>query len=121
MTCAACHTRQITVAGVAYHIDGGPAIADFQRHLSDLDSAGNRLTGPDLGPAPNFLIACDINTADAPVRYRFLRNAPRQDRTRWPGFADNGNDILGLSPNLGEVGGGRSTTPGHRPCLQRAA
>ena len=27
MTCAACHTRQIEVDGVAYRIDGGPAIS----------------------------------------------------------------------------------------------
>src|SRR6266852_1216757 len=27
MTCAACHTRQIEVAGTSYRIDGGPAIA----------------------------------------------------------------------------------------------
>src|ERR1700722_11712807 len=35
MTCAACHTRQITVAGKTYRIDGGPAIVDFQSLLRD--------------------------------------------------------------------------------------
>ena len=39
MTCAACHTRQISVAGKAYRIDGGPALADFQSLLADLDAA----------------------------------------------------------------------------------
>ena len=39
MTCAACHTRQIEVDGVAYRIDGGPAIVDFQSFLADLDTA----------------------------------------------------------------------------------
>ena len=41
MTCAACHTRQIEVAGTFYRIDGGPAIVDFQSFLTDLDTAVN--------------------------------------------------------------------------------
>ena len=44
-TCSGCHTRQITVAGQPYRIDGGPAITDFQALLSDLDSAVTRLLG----------------------------------------------------------------------------
>jgi hypothetical protein len=73
-----------------------------------LDAVGmifNRLTGLDLGPPPSFLIADNIKVADAPVRYPFLWNAPIQDKTQWPGFADNGNDVLALSRNLGEVFG----------------
>ena len=65
----------------------------------------NRLTGLDIGPLPTRVIADNIQPADAPVRYPFLWNAPAQDKTQWPGFADNGNDILGLSRNLGEVYG----------------
>jgi hypothetical protein len=172
MTCAACHTRQISVEGEEYRIDGGPAIVDFQSFLADLNAAVgrvlgdaatfqtfaravlgvgapnpgdmaalreevqawylryhtlitralpkapwgpsrldavgmifNRLTGLDLGPPPSFLIPDNIQRADAPVRYPFLWNAPKQDKTQWPGFADNGNDILGLARNLGEVYG----------------
>jgi mono/diheme cytochrome c family protein len=172
MTCAACHTRQITAEGKTYRIDGGPAIVDFQSFLADLDTAVgqvlsndahfnpfavavlgsatpdaddvatlrenvdlwylrfhtivtralptpgwgparldavgmifNRLTGLDLGPPPSFLIADNIKKADAPVRYPFLWNAAIQDKTQWPGFADNGSDILGLARNLGEVYG----------------
>jgi RoxA-like, cytochrome c-like len=171
MTCAACHTRQITVEGKSYRIDGGPAIVDFQSFLADLDAAVgrvlasdaafnsfaaavlppnadnedigilrrevdawylryhtlitralptpawgparldavgmifNRLTGLDIGPPPSHIIADNIKRADAPVRYPFLWNAPIQDQTQWPGFADNGNDILGLARNLGEVFG----------------
>jgi mono/diheme cytochrome c family protein len=73
-----------------------------------LDAVGmifNRLTGLDLGPPPSYLIADNIKTADAPVRYPFLWNAPKQDQTQWPGFSDNGSDILGLARNLGEVFG----------------
>jgi hypothetical protein len=73
-----------------------------------LDAVGmifNRLTGLDLGPPPSFIIADNIKRADAPVRYPFLWNAAIQDKTQWPGFADNGNDILGLARNLGEVFG----------------
>jgi hypothetical protein len=172
MTCSACHTRQITVEGKDYRIDGGPAIVDFQKFLADLDAAVgqivgndssfqtfaqavlasptpqssdvaalkenvkawylryhtlmmkalpktswgpgrldavgmifNRLTGLDLGPPPTFIIADNIQTADAPVRYPFLWNAAKQDQTQWPGFANNGTDILGLARNLGEVYG----------------
>ena len=65
----------------------------------------NRVAGLDIGPPPDFLIAANIQKASAPVRYPFLWNAYRQDQTQWPGFADNGNDILGLSRNLGEVYG----------------
>ena len=39
MTCAACHTRQISSGGIQYRIDGGPAIVDFQSFLADLDTA----------------------------------------------------------------------------------
>lgn len=169
MTCSACHTRQIEVAGVAYRADGGPAIADFQGFLADLDQAVqtvrqkpaafkafadavlgpaappadrkklrtelsawhlpyhtlieralptpawgpsrldavsmifNRLTGLDIGPPPTYLIPGNIQRADAPVRYPFLWNAAIQDKTQWPGFADNGSSILALGRNVGEV------------------
>lgn len=172
MTCAACHTRQITVGTQDYRIDGGPALVDFQALLADLTAAVgralgtdasfttfatavlgsgaspaevaalrqsvqlwytrestmtdralpkdvpwglgrldavsmifNRVTGLDLGPAPSYLIADNVRVADAPVRYPFLWNAAIQDKTQWPGFADNGSDILGLARNLGEVYG----------------
>ncbi|HEY1475617.1 MAG TPA: di-heme-cytochrome C peroxidase [Pseudolabrys sp.] len=73
-----------------------------------LDAVGmifNRLTGLDLGPPPSFLIADNIKRADAPVRYPFIWNAPVQDKTQWPGFAENGSDVLALARNLGEVFG----------------
>ncbi len=48
ITCAACHTRQIEVGGERYRIDGGPALADFQKFLSDLDkSMGRTLANKD--------------------------------------------------------------------------
>ncbi len=60
-TCAACHTRQISVDGKEYRIDGGPAIVDFQSFVADLDAAVGRVLGDDatfqtfaravLGPA----------------------------------------------------------------------
>jgi len=172
MTCSACHTRQIIAEGKTYRIDGGPAIADFQSLLTDLDAAlgrvtandaafetfavavlhsaspapddvaslrsdvgawfqryhtlmmdalptppwgparldavgmiFDRLTGLDLGPPPSYLIEENILKADAPVRYPFIWNAPVQDMTQWPTFAENGNDVLALARNLGEVFG----------------
>lgn len=172
LTCAACHTRDISVSGELYRVDGGPAIVDFEALLLDLDSAiaavlandenfltfaqsvlgssspdpdkivglksevsdwflrfdtlvkralahsfggpgrvdaiamiYNRLSGLDIGSSPDRIIASNIQLADAPVRYPFLWNAAIQDRTQWTGFAANGNDILGLARNLGEVYG----------------
>ncbi|HEX8166602.1 MAG TPA: di-heme-cytochrome C peroxidase [Beijerinckiaceae bacterium] len=174
MNCAACHTRQITVDGKPYRIDGGPTFADFQTFLTDLDVAVgsvlkdeaafqvfaanvftpapagpddiatlkedveawykryhtlmelalpkppaqawgparldavgmifNRLTGLDIGkPEDLFMIPDNIKVADAPTRYPFLWNVSKQDKTQWPGFADNGDDILALARNLGQV------------------
>jgi hypothetical protein len=64
MTCSACHTRQIEVEGKAYRIDGGPAIAEFQTFVADLDAAvGEVLNNPQkfalfaneiLGPSPSW-------------------------------------------------------------------
>jgi len=66
----------------------------------------NRLAGLDIGPeSDDYLIEENIAVADAPTRYPFLWNAARQDYTQWPGFAENGNDLLGLARNLGEVYG----------------
>ena len=65
----------------------------------------NRLTAMDLGPPPSYMIDGNVQPAIAPVRYPFLWNAPRQDRTQWPGFAQNGNDLLALTRNLGQVYG----------------
>ena len=90
------------------HADQPKALPTHQWGPARLDAVGmifNRLTGLDLGPPPSYLIADNIKVADAPVRYPFLWNAPIQDKTQWPGFADNGNDILALSRNLGEVFG----------------
>lgn len=65
----------------------------------------NRLVGMDIGPPPSFLIPENIALADAPVRYPFLWNAPMQDRTQWPGFSKNGDDLFAMARNLGQVYG----------------
>ena len=39
MTCASCHTRDLEVDGKTYRLDGGPAFADFQNFLSELDTS----------------------------------------------------------------------------------
>lgn len=73
-----------------------------------LDAVGmifNRLTGLDIGTTPDHIIADNIHLADAPVRFPFLWNASIQDKTQWPGFSDNGNSLLALARNFGEVVG----------------
>jgi len=39
LNCSACHTRQISVAGQEYRIDGGPALVDAQSMFADFDKA----------------------------------------------------------------------------------
>ena len=39
MTCSACHSRQISVDGSDYRIDGGPALINLQAFLEDLDAS----------------------------------------------------------------------------------
>jgi hypothetical protein len=73
-----------------------------------IDAVGmilNRVGALDVGPPPSYLIKENIEVADAPVRPPFLWNAGKQDKTQWPGFADNGDWLLGLARNLGEVYG----------------
>lgn len=65
----------------------------------------NRVAGLDIGTTHSRIIENNITWADAPVRYPFLWNAAIQDFTQWPGFAENGDDILGLARNVGEVYG----------------
>jgi hypothetical protein len=65
-----------------------------------LDAFGmifNRIAARDLGIRDNYKIA------DAPVRYPFLWNASRQDRTQWNGSVRNGLYIQALGRNAGEV------------------
>jgi mono/diheme cytochrome c family protein len=65
-----------------------------------LDAFGmifNRIAARDLGVPDNYKVA------DAPVRYPFLWNASRQDRTQWNGGVQNGFYIQALGRNTGEV------------------
>ncbi len=66
----------------------------------------NRLTGLDIAPdGRDGMIPENIYPAHAPVRYPFLWGSAKQDLTQWPGFAPNGDRILGLVRNVGEVYG----------------
>lgn len=47
INCAACHTRQIDVAGTSYRIDGGPAFTDLQNFFGDLNKAVARVLSDD--------------------------------------------------------------------------
>jgi hypothetical protein len=65
-----------------------------------LDAFGmifNRIAARDLGIRDNYKVA------DAPVRYPFVWNASRQDRTQWNGGVQNGLYIQALGRNTGEV------------------
>ena len=73
-----------------------------------IDAVGmilNRVSGLDIGDPPSHIIKTNFVMADAPVRPPFLWNAWRQDQTQWPGFAQNGDRILALSRNVGQVFG----------------
>jgi processive rubber oxygenase RoxA-like protein len=89
-----------------YHAIMSKALPASGWGLGRLDAVGmifNRVSGLDIGQPPTFLIPDNIRVADAPARYPFIWNAPKQDQTQWPGFADNGSDTLGLARNVGEV------------------
>lgn len=47
MTCAACHTRQISYGNLQFRLDGGPALSDFQGLLTDLVDAVGRVANDD--------------------------------------------------------------------------
>lgn len=98
--------RDVDAWYLRYHTIMDRALPQPAWGLGRLDAVGmifNRVTGLDVGPEPSFVIAENIRRADAPARYPFLWNATRQDKTQWPGFADNGSDVLGLARNVGEV------------------
>ncbi len=88
-----------------------------------LDAFGmifNRVTGLDLG------LPANLAKADAPVRYPFIWDAPRQDRTQWTGAAPNGTYLRAMARNTGEVFGvfGRFTPevlPAHLVAYRNSA
>jgi cytochrome c553 len=94
------HLREHTLATRAFP-PGGWGLG----RLDAVSMIYNRLVGMDIGPGPHFLIPENIALADAPVRYPFLWNAPKQDRTQWPGFSKNGDDLFAMARNLGQVYG----------------
>jgi hypothetical protein len=69
------------------------------RRLDAFGMIFNRVAGLDLG------LMANVQKADAPVRYPFLWNASRQDRTQWTGAAQNGLFLQALARNTGEVFG----------------
>ena len=101
--------KEVAVWSKRYHTLIDRSLPDPSWAPARLDAVSmifNRLAGLDIGaPEDDYLIPDNIAVADAPARYPFLWNAARQDFTQWPGFAANGNDLLGLSRNLGEVYG----------------
>lgn len=94
------HDRQSTLFSRAL-----PAQGWGVGRLDAVSMIFNRVSGLDIGPAADGIIAGNIQPADAPVRYPFIWDAPKQDKTQWPGFAENGDVILGMARNLGEVYG----------------
>ena len=53
MTCAACHTRELTHDDKTFRLDGGPALADFQEFLAELDRSVDRVLS-DAGNLDDF-------------------------------------------------------------------
>jgi processive rubber oxygenase RoxA-like protein len=78
MTCAACHTRQITVKDNVYRIDGGPAFADYQGFVLGLDDAVRQVLATDAA-FDAFAVAV-LNT---PKPDPGVRNKLKTDVTKW--------------------------------------
>jgi hypothetical protein len=79
MNCAACHTRQISVAGQEYRVDGGPALVDAQSMFADFDKAFASVLATDASfqtfaqevqPSPT---STDVAQLKAEVKAWFLR------------------------------------------------
>jgi len=99
--------RQVEAWYTPFHTLVTKALAVPSWGLSRLDAVSmifNRLTGLDLGTEDNnYLIPENIEPAFAPVRYPFLWNAGRQDKTQWPGFTSQTSPLGPLGRNIGEV------------------
>ena len=90
ITCSACHTRQIEVNGTQYRVDGGPALADFQRFLADLDQsiektlvdpvkfrdAAIRIRGADVKPAEIAGLKARVMDWYIPYHEQMTRSLP---------------------------------------------
>jgi hypothetical protein len=72
MNCAACHTRQIDVAGTSYRIDGGPAITELQTFQTDLDAAVNTVLSNDTA-FDDFAVAV-LGASPAPTAKQKLHD-----------------------------------------------
>jgi mono/diheme cytochrome c family protein len=100
--------KQVEAWHLPYHTIMAGALPKEPWGIARLDAVGmifNRIIGLDIGPPPTYMIPENIKVAKAPTRYPFLWNAPRQDRTQWSGFLNNGNDTLSVPRNLGQVYG----------------
>ncbi len=72
LTCAACHTGQVTVRGKPLRIDGAPATFDFDRFAADLDAAV-QATARD--PARLTRLASKVGTTPDALRPLFAQYA----------------------------------------------
>ncbi|WP_448188583.1 di-heme-cytochrome C peroxidase [Azospirillum sp. sgz301742] len=101
--------QQVLEWAIPFHTLMSKALSGTPWGLSRLDAVSmifNRLTGLDLGdPKNNYLIPSNIQPAVAPVRYPFLWNAGKQDKTQWPGFTNQSSALAPLGRNIGEVFG----------------
>jgi hypothetical protein len=74
--------------------------------LGRIDAVGiifNRISGTEVGPPPDLLIPENMRIAEAPVRFPFLWNSPKQYLTDWAGFVLNGISIFAMSRNTGQA------------------
>ena len=67
MTCASCHTRDLEVGGKTYRLDGGPAFANFQTFLSELDTSVDRVLSDEgaFDTFSNAVLGANRTDADA--------------------------------------------------------
>jgi hypothetical protein len=76
MTCAACHTRELKVERETYRLDGGPALANFQNFLTDLDHSVDRVLS-DASLLYDFstaVLGANRGAADAQLLEKDLRD-----------------------------------------------
>ncbi len=83
-TCAACHTTQVNYKGHGIRIDGGPAMADMETMLEDLEVAlSASLTGKKFETLARRVLASDASNPDTLQAFRDLLERDQRSITTY--------------------------------------
>lgn len=104
LTCAACHTAEITHAGTRIRIDGGPAMADFDALVNGIE---DRLRATRDDPARLAQFAAEVDSLPAPDSRLAALARQMDEQIAWMAELRAHND------GAVEAGPGRLDAQGH--------